>query len=394
VKKAGAEASALGRRRLPELRVALFENALLGAVDFSFATGVFGDFPQIGPVPGQDTNVRSEKQLNTVVYGRVSQPISQLYKIGLGVRALELGRDAAQEKVTLRKQEVENDVKRLYYGILLAESGVAAADDALALYQELERVVSSYVEQQVVLKSDLLDVQSGRADAERRRLLAFDTAATLKEQLNMLMGRSIDTRFQVVPVPADLEAGPADAAEAEARALTRRPELREAGLRVQQAEHDHRLKVAEYIPDVSASFQYVGFRNVAVLPPNVAAAGILLTWEPFDWGRKAKEAAAKRAVVDQAKTGLKEAESMIRIDIRNRFRKLAEAREELRAAQLNRDSLAEKLRVAKDRYRQQAALTKDVLQAQARFAEGDQRSLEARLAFWTARADLEKALAE
>ena len=82
-----------------------------------------------------------------------------------------------------------------------------------------------------------------------------------------------------------LEDDPTDLTLAAARqqALQNRPEIREAKLKEKLAEYDRRLAKAEYIPDLSASVQYLGINNVEVLPSNVSVAGFLLTWEPFDW---------------------------------------------------------------------------------------------------------------
>lgn len=394
VRKAEAEASALRRKRLPGLSTTIYENALLAPFDLNFQTGALGVFPSTGPIPGEPTDIRIGKQINTVLSGRVTQPLTQLYNIGLGVRALELGRDAAREKLALQQQEVVANVKRVYYGIWQAQGGRTAIEEAIKLYQELERLVAGYVEQQVVLRSELLDVQSRLAEATHQHLSARDMQATLKEQLNALMGRDIDTPFEVAPLSPDDDEAEIDLATAEARARANRPELKEAGLRVKQAEYDRRLKKAEYIPEVSLAFNYIGFRRVQTLPPHVAAVGLLLTWEPFDWGRKAKEVAAKRAMVDQAKAGEKEVEAMVLIDVRSRFRSVQQARAQVQAAELARASLRERLRVARERLQQQATLPKDLLEAQAGSAEADQRYLQALVSLWTARADLERAFGQ
>ena len=58
------------------------------------------------------------------------------------------------------------------------------------------------------------------------------------------------------------------------------------------------------------------------------------------------------------------------------------------------DSTGEKLRVTTNRFKQNAALLKDVLQQQSDLAEANSRYQQAVLSFWTAKADLEKALGE
>jgi outer membrane protein TolC len=122
--------------------------------------------------------------------------------------------------------------------------------------------------------------------------------------------------------------------------------------------------------------------------------GFNASWEPFDWGRRRHEAAEKRKTIEQAREGLREAEALILREVSDRYRKLHEARALLRVSQLYQESAREKLRVATNKYAQEVALYKEVLQSQAGLAEAGDRYQQALLAFWTARADFEKAIGE
>jgi outer membrane protein TolC len=61
---------------------------------------------------------------------------------------------------------------------------------------------------------------------------------------------------------------------------------------------------------------------------------------------------------------------------------------------LTRQTAAEKLRVALNKRQQEAAQIKDVLQMQASLAEANQLYQKDLLAYWTARAEFDKALGE
>ena len=100
--------------------------------------------------------------------------------------------------------------------------------------------------------------------------------ATQIEALNELMGRPVNTPFRTVGVEQIAEER-MDPEEAIQKALSQRPEVRQASLRVQQADLDVRVKRSEYIPDVSLALTYgsaFNFQNA--LPQNVATAGVLL----------------------------------------------------------------------------------------------------------------------
>src|SRR5262249_13555205 len=166
----------------------------------------------------------------------------------------------------------------------------------------------------------------------------------------------------------------------------------EAQLKVEAAEYDRRIKKSEYIPDVSVGVRYASIQNVKLLPDNLVEAGFLLTWEPFDWGRKKREMEEHVKTADQARTNLKEAQDKVLVEVGDQFRKLRQSRQLLIAAQLGQETARENVRVLNVRYAAQESLFKDVLQAQSSLAEADHQYQQALLSFWTAKADFERAV--
>jgi outer membrane protein TolC len=311
----------------------------------------------------------------------------------MGIRMGELSRDVADSKLQAKQRDVAHQVKRSYYAILQLHSAIEAREETLKLYRELDRVVGEYVAQQVVLTSESLDVKTQLAKEEYEALRLRNNMATSKELLNYLLGRDIRTEFAVDPISAGT-VYEVELSSAHSKALAERPEIKEAQLKLKLAEYDHRLKKAEAIPDVSLTFGYFSAFGVSVLPHNASGVGFTLNWEPFDWGRRKHEMAEKQKTIEQAREGMREAETLILREVSDRFRKLQEARALLRVSQLHQEAAREKLRVATSKYAQEAVLYKDVLQNQAALADAQDRYQQALLAFWTARADFEKAIGE
>ena len=127
---------------------------------------------------------------------------------------------------------------------------------------------------------------------------------------------------------------------------------------------------------------------------NISAAGLYLSWEPFDWGRKRRELATKRKTEQQAAHAVEETESQVLLDVNTHFRKLQEAREALHVTRLGQETEVEKLRVLSNRYSHKAVLLSDVLQTEADLAQSNHEYREALASFWTAKAEFEKALGE
>ena len=137
---------------------------------------------------------------------------------------------------------------------------------------------------------------------------------TLKISLEQIAKADADlTAFS----PADgLQRLEIDLASAQARAVKQRPELREAELKVQQAQQGVEAKRAERIPDIGLTVRFLGLHNIEVLPSTVTAAGLQMTWNPFDWRRKRSEISASERVRSQAELSLAETQSQVRLDCR------------------------------------------------------------------------------
>lgn len=380
-------------QRLPSFEINLLESQTLTRLDFHFPKGIFGSYPTTGPIPSEDTKIGTPRQPVTYLYARAAQPLSQLHRINLGLQLEEAKGEAAREKLRGERQAVVKEVKRLYYEMLSLQSALEASEENIKLYRELDRVVGEYVVEKVALKSESLEAKTQLATEELAALTMGNALASQKEQLNALLGRDIRTEFKLSPVTENA-VFEMDLAAARSRALEQRPEIREARLLMKQAELDQRLKRSQYIPDVSLAFTYLRIAPVSVIPPNIASVGLTLTWEPFDWGRKKRELAEKGKSVEQTQIAIRAAETKSLLEINAQFRKLQEARAALRVAQLAQETAREKLRVATNRYAEQATLLKEVLQSQSLMSDTSQKYQQALLAFWKARAELEKAIGE
>jgi outer membrane protein len=392
VEKAAAQVEATKTRRLPALSFKAQANQLLTPIEFSFAQGAFGNFPATGPIPAQETKLQTSTRMTGLLYANITQPLLEQISINKNIDLGELSKEVATEQLRNQRQTVVANIKRTYFGLIQTQSSLESAEEAIRLYRELERLVKEQVRQQKALEADHLDMKTRLAEAQYNALVLRNSLAAQKEQLNELLGREVQTEFTVTGEPEPTELN--DAAEPVlARALQQRPDVRQARLQVQQAEHDKAIKKLEYLPALDLTFNYISLQNVGqVLPNQIVTAGIWLTWEPFDWGRKQQELAGKRQALMQARNGALETEAQAQVDVRNRHRTLLQAQALLPAKRLAKETLQEKLRIAKNRYAQKAALLKDVLQAQSDLVDADAQYSQALSGYWSAKADFDKAI--
>jgi outer membrane protein TolC len=392
VEKSKWQVAAAKTRRLPGFKTFIFGSGSLTDAAFTFKEGSLGKI-QGNPNPSRDTKIQLSSGVTGYVLADVSQPITQLYKIHLSIREQELSSDLNSEEYRGKRQSVLANVRQAYYAVLQTESSLDAAQASVKQYEETKRVAAQYLAQEAILKSDVMDTDAKLAQARYQIVDLNNNLQSQKEQLNDLLGRDIETDFRTEQVPP-VAAEEGDLRLAQQTALSQRPEMHEAAIKVQKADYDRKIAKADYIPDINAAFHYFTPLNTQILPTNVAAAGVEMSWEPFEWGRRKDDVKQKTIAVDQSQFQLQQVRSHILLDVNNRYRKLAQSRQALSVAQAAREAAQEKLREVSDKFSKEAVLLRDVLQQQSAAANANHDYDEALLGFWTAKANFEKALGE
>jgi outer membrane protein len=391
--KAAHQLNVVRSKRLPQLRVDALAGSVLQPFDFTFPAGSFGTYPETGPIPSTDAKIRNEAQFTTFITASVDQPLSQLYEINLGVKATELGREIAREGVRAERQKVAAQVRTAYFELVASQAAVDALRETVKTLTEAQRVTAQHEAQQTVLRGDVLEVEARLLRSRYDLSAAENRLATQREVLNDLLGRDLGARFRVEPIP-ELDASGLTLDSVRQRASESRPELRQAELRARQADYERRIAKADYIPDVSLSVRYMGFQNYEVLPSNVAVAGVFVSWEPFDWKRRSNKVAERTRAVEQARSGAQQARSQVAIEVGAKYRSWSEAALLVPAARTGYEAASEQLRVTTNRYKDEAALLKDLLQAQARSSETHFQYQQALSSYWGAMAELRRAMGD
>ena len=394
--KADDRTAATRTHMLPVFKLNAGVSKPLSTFDTTFEKGVFGTTPS-GPIPNEDTVITSSTNPTAAIVGQLQQPLSQLHRIKLQIKQQEMASEISRAQLSATEQTLVNEIKRAYYAILQSQGAAQAADANIKLYRELDRVTGEYVVQQVVLKTELMDVQTRLAKAEYELMTVQNQLLTQREQLNHLLGRDVRTEFAVSSGDETALAvmRETDLVSARERALANRPEIREAKLRIEQSKLDKRIKKSEFIPDVSLTVNYATtFSYSNFVPRSLSGVGVSVEWEVFDWGRKKREVAEKTKSIDQANNALLDTESEVLMEVNNRFRQMQESRQLLKVAKLAQTQARANVQMVTYKYRLDAVLLKDVLQAQTVVTNSDYDYHKALLTFWTAKADFEKAIGE
>ena len=380
-------------KRFPSINTYVFGGESLSTIGLTIKAGQFGSPSATGPIPARDTTISSSQTPTAFVIAQVSQPLLALHKINLNILAARLAADQASEQLRGTRQSIAANVRQAYYGVVQAQEAVKAAQADLKQYQELDRITTEYVTEQTALKSDSLQVKAKLAAQEYSLLQMQDKQQSAEESLNELMGRDLNERFRTAPTEELLPAEE-DLHLAQTQALAQQSSIREAGLTVKQAEVQRRLAKAQYLPELNASVHYISPFGISFLPSNIAAAGIEFKWDAFDWGGRGHTVQQKTIAVEQSKQQLEETKAQVLVNVDNVFRSLQEARVGVSVAKLAQEAAREKLSETTNQYAQKTALLRDVLQQQAAAQGADAQYVQAVAAFWTSKANLDKAIGE
>jgi outer membrane protein len=379
-------------QRLPQFNVQLTGGGLLSTVGVNYPAGTFGTVNGV-PVPQKDKTLSTGPGVTGMAIVQAYQPLSQLYNIHLNIEALQVGRKLAEEQTRQQRQQVINTVKDVYYSLLQTQSALDAAAYNVKSLQEIDRTTDVYLVQKTVLQYQSTSIKTQLAQAEVQVLTLQDTLDSQKENLNSLLGRDVRTKFRPAALPEEMPEEQ-DLETARQKAIENRTEVRQAKLKLDQAVFSRRLEKAQYIPDIG--IQYLFFSPFAIqgLPNNINTIGINLKWDLYDWGYKKHLTDQKQRAVEQSSLNLTETQSQVAVDLGSKFRKLREARANVKVTELAQQAEKEKLQLVMEQYKQKATLLTNVLTEQANMSQANAQYIQAVASFWTARSDFEKSLGE
>jgi len=320
-------------------------------------------------------------------------PVTQQYRIGLKARVVSLQKEIANDRLLAHINDISAKVKESYYRLVLDRSLLDDTRDSIRYLNELKTVVGDQIKHGDALKYEGMQVNAKLAKAQYEETKAQNTYSVDLEKFNQLLGRDLRTTVELenIPPPDEVEI---NIAEAERTALARRPEIREAEARVRQINYEKKATLSEYIPNVSVGMVYIalpGFNNTLV-PRNILAPGIFMNWNAFDWGRKLALAKGRNKEEQSAMLTASTIREDVIIDLHTQLNRLSESRQLVSAAQLARTASREEMRVTLNRYKFTNAKLADVLQAQSGLADANNNYHEALIAFWSAKAQFERAI--
>ncbi len=305
----------------------------------------------------------------------VQQPVFNPEGLFLHRAARRQARAAASDAERTRHQ-VAFEVKRQYFGLVLARRSLAVLDTALTAARANQAQAGRFFEQGLITRAELLEAGVRVLDLERRRTEAEVSVQNASDQLRYLLG--MDEGVEIRPTD-DLEDRrvPLDAFEV-GRVNQERSDMQALRLRTEAARYTLRAGQFQFLPRLNVFGSYeLNDQTLTGAHGRGWTVGATLQWTLFDGFRRAGTLARARADLLQARLALQDRALKNEVEMAAARRGVRQTLQQLELARASVAQARENLRIRSDRYEQGLEKTTDVLSAEVLLARQRLAYLEA-----------------
>lgn len=279
------------------------------------------------------------------------------------IDAAKLGQQQADQQTELVAQKIRFEVLKSYYGVLLAQSRVVVAEEAIQIgTADLKRIKDKF-ETGFVVRSDLLAAEVQLSEFRQEEIQAQGELAIALAALNTALGLPADSRHMITDELRERSFLIETPDELNRQALQNRPEYARAVLAVRMNARQIRGAKDEVLPRVEA-FSNVGVSGRSpITGSSDYAVGATVTLNVFDAGRKARINQA-RAVESIAQAEQEQLANQINFEVVRAYQEFVSARESLLVVAQTTAQASEALRIVRDRYHEGLTTITEVLRAE------------------------------
>jgi outer membrane protein TolC len=362
VEAARHRVTSVKRKRLPAVSVAA--SALYWDKELSFTIAP--------PMPGAEPeSLTVRERLTTASSATAVLPLSPQLVLTHAIAVEKNGLRATEQDHEARRLEVASNVVGAYLGVQLARATNQIAQQRTELVQaQLERA-RTLKEGGVLGQVDVMRLEAALAAARREAITSASDAESAEDMLVLAIGLPEGTRLELVDeLPAQVSTAPMSPDEAVRQAAQRRPELRAARARADQARAGARVQMADLFPNVSAlgTVQH-NTGNGPFMPENAWFVGLQLSWNLWDWGSTWHAYKASSHQADQAAMAADRMADGLRVEVRRNARQARAAYDALDVARAGLAAAEEAFRIQEARFQEGATTTTELLQAETEVVE-------------------------
>jgi len=345
--------------------------------------GVFG-----GGIAGTSMNVST---FSTTI----NQPLFAGGSILSNYRLEKLGVDISKTDVETVKREIVLQVREGYFNILRAEKFLDVARQTVKQFSAQLEVTRAFFEVGIVPKNDVLQAEVRLANAKQGLVRAENDVVLAKSFFNSLLRKEIEAPLQVIDIlgysPFSLRFE-----DSLKEALEKRPEIRTANLKIEQAKEGVKIAKSGFFPTISLSGNYLRFSEEPTLLGDFRSERWtiqgLATFTLGDWGKTAYKVGESKVKVTQGEDSKVQLIEGITLEVKNDYQIMLVAEKNISVSEKAIEQAEENLRMNEERYKYQVATATDVLDAVILLAQARVNYYGALSDFNIAKARLERAM--
>jgi outer membrane protein TolC len=296
---------------------------------------------------------------------------------------------AAAARSDYRKAELDTvqEVREAYLLVVRTQALAEIATRGAELARANVRMTRALVDGGLQAQVDLLDAERGLAEAESGELQARNGVELSRANVNRLLGRAIDTPFEV-GAPGELPKEPASLEELTTQAMRQRPEAETLRRQIEAATEGIRLAKSLKQPRVTLDLAYALQTETALVPKSGVSAGVSVSMPLFNGPAHRFTVREAEERVAQLKSGLTALEQGVSLEIQRQRLALQEARARMAANGRAVTAAAQAYEITQARLERGRAVQLEVLNARLNLqrarssvaeAENDLRLADARL---------------
>ena len=312
-----------------------------------------------------------------------------------GLKQANLNLRATQESIRQSRQETVFNVKKAFYGYLLAKKFVEVTQEALDLSEQFLKTVTNLYDVGMASKFDLLRSQVQAANLKPPLIRAKNGLSTAELGLKNLLGLDLN---QPIEIKGELnyKAVEANLDDDMAQALTSRPELIQLNYQKQMAAEMLKIARAAKIPTLAVGGAYSYWANYLNLKKDnwesYYSINLVLSVPIFNGFSNSAKVGETKAMIKQLDYSQKGLTEMVKFEVRQAVLNLQQAKESLLSQEKNVEEAQEAVRIAQLNYSEGLATNLDVSSAQVALTQAKTNYSQALYDYATALAQLEKAI--
>lgn len=312
-----------------------------------------------------------------------------------GLKQANLNLAATQETIRQSRQETVFNVKKAFYGYLLAKKFVNVSEEALVLAEKHLKNVKNLYDVGMASKFDLLRSQVQAANLKPQLIRAKNGLSLAELGLKNLLGLDLN---QAVDFKGELsyQAFEANLDANVAQALASRPELIQLNYQKQMAAEMLKMARAASIPTLAVGGAYNYWSNEFNFKRNnwesYYAVNLVLSIPVFNGFSNSAKVGETKAMIKQLEYNQKGLMDVVKLEVQQAILNLQQARESILSQEKNVEEAQEAVRIAELNYSEGLATNLDVSSAQMALSQAKTNYSQALYDYVTGLAQLEKAM--